>query len=103
MVDSTSDGYDSADEGLQMMLGGIALGDISCNSWTHQDDSVASISTKIVRNKCNESSQKHGVTIDLKKIQFSDQNSDFFSRVHSISKDGQIVQPNIRIIDLVSL
>ena len=111
MADSSSGGYDynydcdydSADEGLQMMLGGMALGDISCDSWTHQDDSLPTRSTSPVRNNGNEWSQKHGVTIDLKEIQLSDRNLGFSSRVHSIAKDGQIVPPNVQVVDLVSL
>lgn len=98
----SADDYDSADEGLEMLLGGIALTDISFDAWTHQDEIVPAPSANPSKSAPNTSTRKsHGVFIDPNRFETLMGSSGFFVRAHSISGDGRVIGPSVQIVDLV--
>ena len=98
----SADDYDSADEGLTILLGGIALTDISFDAWTYQDEIVPAPLANPSKSASNTSTRKsHGVFIDPNRFETLDGSSGFFVRAHSISGEGRVIGPSVQIVDLV--
>jgi hypothetical protein len=117
-VTVTEDGYDSADEGLEMLLGGMVLSDISLDAWTYQENksigivapavvpfsasSAASNPSKSDIPKTTPNRKSHGICIDLKRLETQDGSTELlFARAHSMSMEGRFIGPSVQIVDLV--
>jgi len=96
--------YDSADEGLAMLLGGISPSDITLDAWSRHNITEPETFDSSSRGKfSNQSTQEQGDFIDnIQGLLPLIGSTDFFVRAHAISTNGQIIHPPVQVVDLVS-
>ena len=95
--------YDSADEGLAMLLGGISPSDITLDAWSRHNITEPETFDSSSRGKfSNQSTQEQGDFIDnIQGLLPLIGSTDFFVRAHAISTNGQIIHPPVQVVESV--
>lgn len=101
---------DSGDEGMEMLLGGLAVSAVTDAAW--RDDVEESISSKLPptphHDECMQGNEKPATApprnvslVDISKVGEQESHG-CYDRAFYCSPNGQLLRPNVCIVDMVS-
>lgn len=108
MADDEPD-VDSGDEGLQLLLGGLAVSAVSPKSWHEEEDSnqlPPPHGTDVrVRNNQSGTQQEREITRNIPLVSMEslpeEETHGCYDRAFHCTTNGHLIRPRVRIVDMV--
>jgi hypothetical protein len=108
MADDEPD-VDSQDEGLQLLLGGLAVSAVSPESWHEEEDLKQRPPSQgadvRVRNNASGTPQEREITRNIPLVNMKDlaeeETHGCYDRAFHCTTNGQLIRPPARIVDMV--